>query len=262
MRLFWEYFKIGFKSNTVYRINYLIGLVSAFIQLFITRAIWIALYNGNEAVNGISFGMLTTSFVISIGLENAFGCDDFAVANKMYDGSIAMEFIKPIDYRFSLFANEVGNIAFKLITNFLPILIISIIVVGIVPPVGVLAFGCFIVSIVLGFFILWSISYIVKMTTFWIMNVWSVSALKGVLISVFSGIALPIWFLPDYMKTIVHYTPFESIYFSPIQIYLGNINGMEILFIFGKQLLWAAILFAIGNVMWLAGRKRIIVQGG
>lgn len=262
MKLIWAYIKIGFKNNTIYRANYLLGLVGAFIQLFITMAIWKALYGTEDVINDISFKMLTTNFVFSIGLQNAFAFNDFGVQSKYNDGSIAMEFIKPVDYRLSLLATDMGNIAFNVLTKFVPVLIISVFVFGIKMPNSVHEFLLFIISILFGFLILWAISFIVNMTTFWIINVWSVSVLKGVFISVFSGITLPIWFLPDNVINIIKYTPFEAIYFSPIQIYLGQLDINSIVTVFIKQLFWIVVLVTIGNVMWMRGRKRLIVQGG
>lgn len=262
MKLIWAYIKIGFKNNTIYRANYLLGLAGAFIQLFITLAIWKSLYGCDDVVNGVSFRMLTTNFVFAIGLQNAFSFNDFSVQDKYNDGSIAMEFLKPVDYRLSILATDMGNIAFRVLTNFVPVLITSIFVVGIKAPHSIYEFLFFLISIFCGFLILWAISFIVNMTTFWIINVWSVSVLKGILISVFSGITLPIWFLPDNILKIIKYTPFESIYFSPIQMYLGQLSNDEIMNMFIKQLFWFTFLASVGNIMWMRGRKRLIVQGG
>ena len=100
------------------------------------------------------------------------------------------------------------------------------------------------------------------MTTFWILNVWSVSVLKGVIISVFSGITLPIWFLPEGITNLLKFTPLESIYFMPLQIYWGQVTSYDILTTYLIQIMWAVVLFSIGNIMWKFGRKRLIVQGG
>ena len=262
MKLIIKHIQIGFKRNTVYRINYLMGIIGTFIQLFITVAIWKALYGPHVEINGISFGMLTTNFIISIGLQHAFSFNDFAVQSKVNDGSIAVEFVRPVDYRVSLLASELGEIAFKLITNFIPIVIVGILLFGIEMPQSIAHFALFLCSVVLGFLILWSLSMIVKMSTFWVMNVWSLSVLKGVLISVFSGITLPIWFLPQNVVNLLRFTPFESIYFSSLQIYLGRIAGNEIGLVLLKQLLWGVALFMVANLMWAMGRKRLIVQGG
>ena len=85
---------------------------------------------------------------------------------------------------------------------------------------------------------------------------------KGVLISVFSGMTLPLWFMPKSVLGIIKFTPLDSIYFNPIQLYFNQMNVDEITLCFMKQIIWIIILFAIGNIMWHYGRKRIVVQGG
>ena len=256
------YIKLGFKNNTIYRVNYLLGLIGAAIQLFITIAIWRALYNGQDVIDGISFSMITTNFVFTIGLQNAFTFNDFEVQSKVNDGSIALDFIKPVDYQMNLLATDVGNIIFNIMVKFVPIFILAFFVVGIEKPASLISFICFVVSVIFGFSILWSLTYIVRMTTFWILNVWSVSVLKGVIISVFSGITLPIWFLPEGITNLLKFTPLESIYFMPLQIYWGQVTSYDILTTYLIQIMWAVVLFSIGNIMWKFGRKRLIVQGG
>lgn len=262
MKVFFAFFKQGFKSNSIYKADYFLGILSACIQIFITVAIWRALYAGADSMDGISFRMLTTNFVLSIGLSYVFSFNDYAVQGKLYDGTIAMELLRPMDYRVGLLANDIGTICFKLITNFVPIFLIAIVGIGINGPVDLSSFLLFLFSVLLGFFILLGLSYIVKMTTFWIMNVWSVSVLKGVFISVFSGITLPLWFMPKSVLRVIQFTPLDSIYFNPIQLYFNQMNADEIMFCFLKQIIWIVILFAIGNMMWHYGRKRIVVQGG
>lgn len=262
MSVFGAYFKQSFKSNTVYRMNYILGLLSTCLQLFITCAIWRALYAGEGSVNNISYGMVVTNFIISIGLSSAFAFDDFAVQRKVSDGTITIDFLKPIDYRLNLFAGSLGNIVFNLLMNFFPVLCIAVIFVGMEKPSSVIDFLCFLVSVVLGFLVLWGVSLIVQMTTFWIINIWSLSVLKNLLVTVFSGMAVPLWFMPEGLLKIVNCTPFASIYFDSVKIYLGQLGADEILFSYGKQSVWIIVLFLIGNVMWFFGRKRLIIQGG
>jgi ABC-2 type transport system permease protein len=100
------------------------------------------------------------------------------------------------------------------------------------------------------------------MTSFWIINVWSISTIKNVLINVFSGSMLPLWFLPDSIMKLIKFTPFDSIYFTPIRLYLGEMTIEEVIFNFGRQFIWICILYIIGEIMWRSGQKKLIVQGG
>ncbi len=94
------------------------------------------------------------------------------------------------------------------------------------------------------------------------MNVWAVMTIKNVFINVLSGSMIPLWFMPDVMRTVIGFTPFESIYFTPVQIYLGKIGGSDIILGFAKQIIWITALLLMGSVVWKKGQKKIVVQGG
>lgn len=54
----------------------------------------------------------------------------------------------------------------------------------------------------------------------------------------------------------------HSIYFTPVQIYLGELDGSEIAFHFARQIFWIAVLWAVGEYFWRSGIKKLVVQGG
>ena len=86
--------------------------------------------------------------------------------------------------------------------------------------------------------------------------------IKNVIVKVLSGTLLPLWFMPEILRKIIKVTPFESIYFTPIQIYLGEISGLEILYKMFIQVMWIVILGLIANAFWKRGTKKLVVQGG
>ncbi len=262
MSTYLGYFKIAFHNNTVYRVEYLLGILNTCLQIFISCTIWKVLYGGQPEVKGITYAAVATNLIIALGLSNAFSLNDFSIQQKIGDGSIAMELLKPIDLRISLLAGNLGEIIFKLLTNFIPSVIFAALFIGILPPAGVVAVIFFVISVVLGFAILWTISTIIQMTAFWIINVWSVSTIKNVIINILAGASLPLWFMPEYIKKFIQYTPFDSIYFVPVKIYMGKISDGDILFYYGKQIMWFVLLYTIGFLMWQRGKRRIVVQGG
>jgi ABC-2 type transport system permease protein len=73
---------------------------------------------------------------------------------------------------------------------------------------------------------------------------------------------LPIWFMPQSIQNVLRFTPFDVIYFAPVQIYLGQKKLDEILFSYGKQIFWLAVFILIGMVLWQRGVKKITIAGG
>lgn len=262
MSVYFAYIKIAFLNKCAYRVECLMGILSTCLQIFILSEIWRVLYDTNQNVNDITYSMVVTNFILSQGLSKAFSVNDFAIQQKINDGTICNEFLKPVDYRISILATNLGEILFNLIACFLPTVLITSIFTGILPPDSFANLLLFLISIILGFIILWLISSIVQMSSFWIVNVWSISTIKNVVIGVLSGALLPLWFMPESVLQIIKYTPFDSIYFIPIEIYLGTISVDEIVNCYVRQVIWIMILYLISRIMWGFGKKRLVVQGG
>jgi ABC-2 type transport system permease protein len=252
----------SFRKNLAFRSDYLLGILNTVLQIFISCAIWKALYGQRAAIGGISFPMVATNFVIGLGLTNAYAADDSAVQRRLNDGSMANELLKPVDFRALLLAENLGNIFFRLMANVLPATLIAAVLIGFLPPASPAALALFAASAALGFLVFWSISSVIQMAAFWIMNVWSVSTIANVFINILSGAMLPLWFMPKPILAAARFTPFDSIYFIPVRIYLGQLSGWAALPSFGRQALWAAAFFGASSLMWAAGKRRVILQGG
>lgn len=262
MTPYFSYFKYTLKENLSYRIEWILGLLDTLIQIFISIAVWKALYARENLVAGVDFSIIVTNFIISLGLSNIFNTNDFSIQRKIKDGSIATDLLKPIDYRKILLAQTLGEIFFKLLINFLPSLIITASIFGLLAPAGIINFVIYLFSLFLGFCLLWCLSLIIQMSAFWITNVWSLSTIKNVFVKVLSGAALPLYFMPAFAMKFIKYTPFDSIYHIPLQIYLGKISYQVVLLSMTKQLVWILILYGISIVMWHFGNKKITIQGG
>jgi ABC-2 type transport system permease protein len=253
---------MSFVNSSVFRSSYYFGLINSIISVFITVSIWKALYGGAESVNGISFAATVTNIVFSMLLSTAFGFNDFAIAGNVHSGQIAVDLLRPMSISLSNMFSAVGSNLFKLIAHFLPTLIFSAIFFRILPPESALSLTLAILSAVFGFCLLYTVSYIVSVTSFWITNVWSLSTLKNVIIGIFAGTMLPIWFMPQSVQNALKYTPFDVIYFAPVKIYLGQMSSDDILFSYGKQIFWLGIFMMLGAVLWQKGVKKITIAGG
>ena len=254
--------KKSFLARSAYRFDHLMSIVNTCLQIFIFWGIYKALYAGREEVDGITIIMVTTSFILSMGLNVVFYIDDYFLPYKVYDGSIANEFLRPVSFRGRILAENVGNAAFNLIFRFAPALVLSAVFLGIKPPKDGGMFILFVASAILGYGILWTISFAVQSASFWAINIWSLSTIKDVFVNVLSGTMIPLWFMPEWIYEILQFTPFPYIYFTPIQIYLGQLSGKAIVQRFGIQTVWIVILFLLGTFIWKKGQKKLVVQGG
>ena len=259
---YYAFARKSFLSKSAYRFEHYMGIFNTVLKIFIFWEIYKALYGGRTEVDGVTMSMVTTNFVLSLCLDAVFTMNDFYLPNRIRNGSIATELLLPISFKGRMLADNMGQAAFKLIFHFIPALIVSVLIVGINAPASLPMLVLFIISALLGYGVLWSISFAVQMCAFWLINVWSIVTIKNVFINVLSGSMFPLWFMPEWMEGVLAFTPFSSIYFTPVQIYLGELGYAEIAQKCLIQIVWIVLIYLIGNIMWERGKKKLVVQGG
>ena len=260
--LYFEICKKNFQNNMVYRSNTFMGILNTFIVVVVNISVWKALYGNSQTVNGVNFMATVTNLILGIGISSAFFIDEFFVANKIRTGDISSDLLKPINFKFYILSVNLGNISYRLLIQFLPTLILSALIFGLLPPSSFLNLIFFIVSLVMGFLVLYYLSFCLSLISFWYFNIWSFVTFKNALITVFSGVYLPYWFMPKWVNNIVDFTPFKTIYATPINVYLGNVSLSQIPYYFGQQIIWIIVLWAISRLLWKIGNKRLTIQGG
>lgn len=259
---YFAFAKKSFLGRSAYRFDHFMGIFSTVLRIFIFWEIYRALYGTRTEVDGITLTMVTTSFILSLGLESIFFVNDYYLPDRIHNGSIATELLLPVNIHGRMLADNLGHTLFQLLFHFVPALAISMFFRKIAAPAAFPMLLLFIGSALLGYGVLWTISFAMQMLSFWLINVWSVMTIKNVFVNVLSGSMIPLWFMPDWMRGVIRFTPFSSIYFTPVQIYLGQLSLPEILRGFLVQFFWIVALFSVGMLLWKKGQKKLIVQGG
>lgn len=262
MRAYLEFAIKKFQNKMTYRMEFFMGILDTIISLVVYLWVYKALYGDSGSVDGITFSMVATNFVISLGLSSAFTYNEFFLEKHVNEGTITNEFLKPVNFVFRMLSENAGEGLFKIIFCFIPAVIFAAFYTKLCPPAGILSLIVMMVSVVLGYLILWLISFIVQTWTFWFLSVWGMITIKNVFVNILSGSMIPIWFMPDILRKVIAFTPFESIYFTPVRIYLGEISGMEILKGMGIQIIWIIVLSFVANAFWKKGVKKLVIQGG
>lgn len=262
MRTYAEFAIKSFQNKTHYRMDAFMGIVGTIFSYIVYISIYKALYGFNTEVDGISFSMVATSFIISLGLSQSFSFNEMFLPDKIAWGNISNELLRPVNFKLRLLSENIGESLFKLAFNFLPSVIFAVIFTGIEPPANALYLILTIFSVIFGYLILWEISFIIQTWCFWLFSVWGIITIKNVFVNILSGILLPMWFMPSFLRNIIYFTPFYYIYFTPLQIYLGTIKNTDIISAFIMQIIWAIVLWIIGDIFWRRGTKKLVVQGG
>lgn len=231
-------------------------------MILVNLSIWKAIYQEEESIGGIQFRMLMTYIILSFLIQSIFMMDEYMIDHKVRTGLISSDLLKPISFRLYIFSYNIGALFFRIIMQLIPALIISVIFFGLLPPFSAAMALYFVISVVLGYLVLYSINFIVWITCFWFFGTFSLVTIKDAAVMILSGALLPLWFMPQWLVEFIEMTPFKSIYYIPVSIYLGYIPRDEIFLNIIIQAVWVLILFAVGHVMWKTASKKLVVQGG
>jgi ABC-2 type transport system permease protein len=262
MRVYLEFAKKSFQNNIVYRADYVAGVINAIVMIFVNISIWKAIYEEEESLEGVQFKILATYIVLSFLLQCVYVMDEYFIESKVRSGLISSDLLKPINFRLYVFSYNIGTMLFRLLMQLTPALIISIFLFKLLPPFSNMMLFYFIVSTILGYLVLYHLNLLVWLSSFWFYWTFSLVTIKDAAVMIFSGALIPLWFMPQGVVDFIKLTPFDSIFYTPIRIYLGQIPEAEIHSSLLRQVIWVVILFGIGQLIWKAATKKLVVQGG
>jgi ABC-2 type transport system permease protein len=257
------FIKVRVLISLAYRFEAISSIFIQFIILAVDAFFWRAVYANYDIVQDVDLNQMLTYAVMSV-LLNSFFCRSVEdkLRSKIRDGSVATDYIKPINFFGMLLAEDAGGIVVNMTQRFLPLIIFSCIFITPPIPASALHFLLFLLSACVSFFILWLIAAIFGLLNFWLIDIGPIGGAKNIIIAFLSGSIVPIWFFPDNIQRILAFTPFIYIYQTPIGIYIGRTAVDEVMPIIGIQIIWVAVFFALFWLIKVKALKNIMVQGG
>ena len=83
-----------------------------------------------------------------------------------------------------------------------------------------------------------------------------------VIVSFFSGGVVPLPFFPDFLRRVVELLPFGSMQNMPLQIFCGNIGGVQALRGIGLQVFWLCAMIFLGWFAMGRATRKVVSFGG
>jgi len=266
MRVYIQYILNSFKECLAYRVEYFLGTINHVLDLLIQVYIWRALL-GSTGETSSSVGVITlqemvTYAVMSVIINTLIGGDVISrIEERVKNGHIATDLIKPMNFRGLMLADMTGYGMFRIIFELLPVLVLGIISFDIKYP-GPENLLLFFITLINGIYLSFTITFGIGLSAFWIFNVWHYERLYSDLLRLFAGSWVPLWFFPDFLVRISAFLPFRLIYYLPISIYLGKTNPNESLFLVMQQFLWIIGLYILTRIIWYRATRKLSIQGG
>lgn len=260
---FLEIIKINIKVNLAYAINAWGAFIVTLLQIFVFYYIWMAIYKFDSVINGISKDQIITYIILSRIIYTQITSGFIPrIGRRIQTGDVTMDLLKPIDFQFFMFFSRIGDFVSFFVMTAVPILIISGLALGIQAPLNFPTFIYFLLSLFMAMAVSFFVEYWIGLLTFYTNYSWGLQTFQEALVSLFSGVLVPLTFFPGWLKIITNFLPFQQMSYSPVSIYLGIVKGPQVLEVLGFQMMWIVILLFLSRLFYSFAIKKITVQGG
>lgn len=264
MGLFCKSLVISFKEKSIFRFDYLVGTVFAFFYIVLKVYLWKGLYGTEEKeIGGIVLNSMITYSIIAGFTEEVTKTSVMKELNdSVVDGTISENLLLPMGIRKYLFIRSLTWGIFHTIYAVLPSAAAAMLLFGFrinIRPANLVLYFC---SVCMGIAINFLYQFLFGSTVIWLHNSFFLGNINRVLLSLFSGAFVPIWFFPEGLKALSEFLPFRYIVFEPTAILVSVKSGEETAAILAMQLVWSVVLSGAAALVWNRGRHRLMIQGG
>lgn len=258
-----DFLKKAFKKQYAYRANSYIRMFGSLVGIFISVSIWMALFKSDTSVKGIYLKDMINFVIINAFISSVSSARiGWFIAEKVKDGSIIVDFIRPVNFKYYVFADQIGNNCYHFVfATLLPCTVIALLY-GISLPKNAILMLYFILALFLGILLNFYIEYVLGSLAFWFKTSFYVDWLLGAFKTLFAGSFVPLWFYPDFLYNLSMIMPFRFVSFEPIALYLGKIPAGGEMRIILTQVIWLIFFVAVEKLMWARIQTKIIIHGG
>jgi ABC-2 type transport system permease protein len=268
MKKYLHVISIGIQNNLTYRFNYLTRTLFSFIPLFAMLSLWHTIYATKSAghqLSGYTQAQMIFYYIMVaiVDVMTSVNEDDWQIAADIREGNISQFLLKPVDYlwyRLCLFFS--GRIAYISMACVPLAIFIFCFRNYFVPPDSGMAMLAFLFSLVLTALLQFFLSYSMAMLAFWILEISTFIFILFAFEYLASGHLFPLDMLPPALQHALAFTPFPSMLYAPIGIYMGKISGNGIASALLTQLVWVLMMYALARFMWARGIKKYAAFGG
>jgi ABC-2 type transport system permease protein len=251
----------AFSREATYRMEVFTNIGSLLVRLYLMKMVWSALYAQNAAPAGVPLHAVLTYTCVALLMSLVLELDGTRqIREKIREGTIATDLMKPISLPLFFFSDGVGMTALHALL-IVPALLLSLFIVHIdVPPAHVLA--AFALSFVLGYLVNFLLNFLMNCVAFWTLETFAVQLMVRWVSDLLSGQIVPLIFFPGGLQRLVLALPFAAIYSTPLLIYVGTIPPGGYAAALASQAGWFVAFGFIAWLVWRAAQNRVIVQGG
>lgn len=268
LRIYLPFASNELKRQMAYKGAFYLFIVISLFGSFISYFLWMAIYGSADtpSLGGLTrqemviyvFMVYVTSSLVTISISDW-------VSDDVVKGTVAMNLIKPMDYRMSLIVRGMGQMVHRFLSPGIFVWIgleLYRVFAMKLPLTGIGQIFLYLLSCMMSYLIYVLFDFCFGMIAFFTTYIFGMLLAKDALLGFLTGQLIPLSFFPQSVEKVFGFLPFSSMVYTPVMIYLGKYQGRELAFALGRQAVWVIVLYALGSLIWRKVTKRLVVLGG
>lgn len=262
MQKYFNIFKITLRNVLAYKSTNLLFLLISLLNLGLGMLVWTVAFK-NPTFRSPHFFSLFISYYFGVlllsQLVNSYTFGDVS-ERHIKQGELSNFLLKPISYFALVFLSELPWRLISFVFN-LPLVLIMFFSFK-----QYLMFNVPILLFVILFFWVFNIlAFLIQIgaafLTFWIEDNKGIESVLEVVLLIFSGFGIPLFFFPEYLQQINQFLPFQYTLYFPVASIIGLLNFTEIIRGCLIIALWYVTLVLLTKTLWNKGLKRYTSEG-
>ncbi len=254
-----------------YRAAAMAGAATQLFWGFIRIMILLAFYRSSSAEPPMAFADIVTYVWLGQALLAFLPWNhDLTLEKQIRDGDVAYELLRPLDlYAFwtmRVLATRVSSVSLRAA----PIVLVAGIALPLAgfdgwrlaPPETTASGALFGVAMIVAVALGCAITMLVHVSLLWTISGDGIARLVPALVTVFSGMVIPLPLFPDWAQPLLNALPFRALADVPYRVYTGDIPTAEALVPIALGAAWTVALIFCGRYLLLRGQRVLVVQGG
>ncbi|MCX7029214.1 MAG: ABC-2 family transporter protein [Spirochaetes bacterium] len=258
-----SFFAARFRMLLQYRGAAFGGMVTQVVFGLILVMVYEAFYRSSDAAQPMSFAEVRSYIWLGQALLALLPWNVEGELRVMIrTGGVAYELLRPLGLYPLWFARTLASRLAPATLRAVPIFALALAFFGLALPLSPAAALSYLVAtagaVALGaaFTMLFTVSLL------WTVSGEGITQLGTALVTLLSGMAVPIPLFPDALRPVLEFLPFRGLVDTPFRLYVGSLPPSAVLPLLGHQLAWTAVLVTAGALAMRRGLRRLEIQGG
>lgn len=257
-KLYLKFAQLMISDTLIYRADIISRYISWATRFLISAYLWIALTasKGGEIAGYTLQESLTYFLLMQIVTGFVFSGAGFQISSDIQSGELSNKLVLPVSYPLAVMFLELGKTVFFFFSH-----IIIYLGIGLFfskhfdlsfDPLFIL-WG--VTSMVIAFLLNFCFLGIIGMLAFWISTSQRLIYTFFAIITLASGILVPLEFFPESIREVLFWSPFPYLFYFPVHIMQSDFISAELTRGFGIQMGYTIVMFTLLYLVYNRGLK-------